>query len=62
MIGARDYQFEKDANTNNERLSNLGVVFKQKRSRNDLFLICDPLIGGILQPFSLFKSTKQHFM
>lgn len=31
MIGARDYQFEKDATTNNTRLTNVGVVFKQKK-------------------------------
>jgi hypothetical protein len=27
----------------------------KKRGRNDLFLITAPLIGGMLQPFSMFK-------
>ncbi|MEY4525131.1 MAG: hypothetical protein RIR57_501 [Bacteroidota bacterium] len=31
MIGARDYQFEKVATTNNIRIMNLDVVFKQKK-------------------------------
>jgi|LakMenE18May11ns_1017448.scaffolds.fasta_scaffold9867281_2 hypothetical protein len=31
MIGARDYQFEKDATTKNIRFTNVDVVFKQKK-------------------------------
>jgi hypothetical protein len=30
----------------------------KKRGRNDLFLICAPLLGGMLQPFSLVELAK----
>jgi len=35
---------------------------KEKEVKLDLLPTLAPLIGGMLQPFSLFKSTKQHFM
>jgi hypothetical protein len=30
----------------------------KKRGLNDLFLICAPLIGGMLQPFSIVDLDK----
>jgi hypothetical protein len=30
-------------------------LLNKKRGRNDLFLICAPLLGGMLQPFSLVE-------
>ena len=36
----------------------IGWFLNKKRGRNDLFLICAPLKGGMLQPFSLFELAR----
>jgi hypothetical protein len=36
----------------------IGWFLNKKRGRNDLFLICAPLLGGMLQPFSLVELAK----
>jgi hypothetical protein len=37
----------------------IGWFLNKKRGQIDLFLICAPLIGGLLQPFYLFKHPLQ---